>query len=52
MRFPTADAAVDYAKMMGWGFSVTYPKFKWHTRKNYSDNFAYKGEPKAKVDYD
>ena len=50
--FPTAEAAVAYCKMMGWGYTVTYPKFKYHTRKNYTDNFKYKGDPKPKVDYD
>ena len=38
--------------MMGWGYDVTYPKFKYHTRKNYADNFKYKGEPKPEHDYD
>ena len=52
MVFPSADAAVTYAKMMGWGYSVTYPKYKWHTKKVYADNFAYKGGPKPQVDYD
>ena len=52
MKFPTAQLAVNWCKMMGWGYTVSYPKFKHHTRKNYTDNFKYKGEPKPKVDYD
>ena len=52
MRFPTACSAIDYAKMMGWGYTVSYPKFKYHTRKNYSDNFKYKGDPKPEASYD
>ena len=52
MTFPSADAAVNWAKMMGWGYTVSYPKFKYHTKKNYADNFKYKGDPKPTVDYD
>ena len=52
MRFPDVQTAVQYAKMMGWGYDVMYPKFKYHTKKNYSDNFKYKGEPKPEHDYD
>ena len=47
MRFASVEDAVGYAKMMGWGYDVMYPHFKYHTRKNYADNFKYKGEPKA-----
>ena len=52
MRFPDVQSAVQYAKMMGWGYSVMYPKFKYHTTKIYADNFKYKGEPKPEHDYD
>ena len=52
MKFPSVNAAVNYAEMMGWGYDVTYPKFKNHTYKNYVDNFKYKGPPKPTVDYD
>ena len=38
--------------MMGWGYSVMYPKFKYHTKKVYADNFKYKGEAKPESDYD
>ena len=52
MKFSSVNAAADYCEMMGWGFDVTYPNFKYHTRKNYQDNFQYKGEPKAEAEYD
>ena len=51
-RFTTCQAAVDYAIMNGWGYDVMYPKFKHHTKKNYADNFAYKGSPKEEAEYD
>ena len=51
-RFPTADDAVAYVTMMGWGYSVTYPKFKYHSVKNYANNFKYKGPAPAEKDYD
>ena len=52
MKFSNVDAAIAYAEMMGWGYDVSYPNFKYHTYKNYADNFKYKGEPKPTVDYD
>ena len=52
MRFPSVECAVAYAKMMGWGYDVMYPTYKYHTRKNYADNFKYKGEAKPEDDYD
>ena len=52
MRFPSVEDAVSYAKMMGWGYDVMYPKYKYHTYKNYATNFTYKGEPKPEEDYD
>ena len=52
MRFPDVQTAVQYAKMMGWGYDVMYPKFKYHSRKVYAENFKYKGEPKPEHDYD
>uniref|UniRef100_A0A7S3G0P5 NADH dehydrogenase [ubiquinone] iron-sulfur protein 4, mitochondrial n=1 Tax=Strombidium rassoulzadegani TaxID=1082188 RepID=A0A7S3G0P5_9SPIT len=51
-RFPSVESAISYAKMMGWGYEVQYPRFKYLTKKNYQDNFAYKGEPKPEADYD
>ena len=50
--FPSAESAVSYCQMNGWGYTISYPKYKYHTLKMYANNFAYKGEPKPKVDYD
>ena len=52
IKFSSVNAAVDYARMMGWGYDVMYPKHKYHTYKNYADNFKYKGEPKEEGSYD
>ena len=52
VRFPDVHSAVAFARSMGWGYDVTYPKFKYHVKKNYADNFKYKGEPKDEHDYD
>ncbi|CDW85115.1 nadh dehydrogenase [Stylonychia lemnae] len=45
-------AAVRYCESMGWGYDVLYPQTRWHTKKNYSDNFMWKGQPKAEETYD
>jgi len=37
---------------MGWGYDVTYPHYKWHSKKDYSENFKYKGPAKPEADYD
>ena len=52
MRFPTVESAIDQCEAMGFGWEVSYPKFKYHTYKNYATNFTYKGEPKPEADYD
>jgi hypothetical protein len=38
--------------MMGWGYDILYPNHKWHTKKNYSDNFVWKGNPTEIHEYD
>jgi hypothetical protein len=38
-KVSTLSAAVKYCEMMGWGYDVLYPRHKWHTKKNYADNF-------------
>ena len=38
-------AAVKYCESMGWGYDVTYPQVRWHTKKTYADNFMWKGNP-------
>ena len=51
-KVPSLNAAIDYCEMMGYGWDVMYPKFRYHTKKNYADSFVYKGEPKPVADYD
>jgi len=38
--------------MMGWGYDVAYPHLKYYTKKNYSDNFMWKGYAKEEELYD
>ena len=52
IRFPSVNAAIDHCEMMGFGYDVQYPNFKYHTYKNYTDNFKYKGAPKEEPEYD
>ena len=52
MKMQTLSAAVKYCEMMGFGYDVIYPLHKWHTKKNYSDNFNWKGNPTQEVEYD
>ena len=52
IKFPSVNSALAYCQMMGWGYDVTYPNYKWHAKKNYAENFKYKGEPKPEADYD
>jgi hypothetical protein len=54
IAFGTLSAAINYAEMNGWGFDVmhTNKAQRWHVKKNYTDNFKFKGHPKPVVDYD
>ena len=52
MKVPTLSSAIKTCEMMGWGFDILYPQQRWHTKKNYSDNFAYKGKPSEEEQYD
>ena len=52
MKFSSVNAAVNYCEMIGWGYDISYPNFKYHTYKNYADNFKWKGFAKPQADYD
>ena len=52
MKVPTLSAAVKTCEMMGWGFDVLYPTQRWHTKKNYADNFSWKGKASEEPAYD
>lgn len=52
MNFGRLSDAIDYATVMGWGYDVMHPHYRWHTKKDYASNFAWKGPPKAEIDYD
>ena len=52
MKIGSLSAAVKYCEAMGWGYDVLYPNHKWFTKKNYADNFKFKGYPKEEIEYD
>ena len=52
MKVGTLSAAIKTCETMGWGFDIQYPQQKWHVKKNYVENFAWKGEPKETQEYD
>ena len=52
VKVPNLWTAVKYCEMMGWGYDVLYPKYRWHTRKSYNDNFVWKGHAQEEEPYD
>ena len=52
MNFGRLSDAIGYAEAMGWGYDVMHPKYRNHTKKDYSSNFAWKGKPKPEESYD
>jgi ETC complex I subunit conserved region. len=50
VKFKTLEDAINYCKIMGLGFELEYPKFRYHARKNYGDNFKWKGNPKPELE--
>ena len=52
MKFGRLSDAIAYCEASGWGYDVLHPQHRWHTKKNYGDNFKWKGPPKATESYD
>ena len=53
LRFGQLKDAVAFAEAQGWGLDIQYPtNWRWHTKKNYADNFAWKGPAPAVESYD
>ena len=52
IKFARLSDAVAHCHIMGWGYDINHPKFRWHTKKNYADNFKFKGEAKPEESYD
>lgn len=52
IEFGRLSDAKAYAEAMGWGYDVHFPNHRWHVKKNYADNFKWKGEAKPVADYD
>ena len=41
----TMASAIQFCKDQGYGYDILLPRFKYHTRKSYAENFKYKGDP-------
>ena len=52
VNFGRLSDAIDYATAMGWGYDIMHPHYRWHTKKDYTSNFKWKGEAKPEIDYD
>lgn len=53
VKFGMLQDAIAYCVSNGWGYDVQYPtNWRWHTKKNYADNFAWKGPAKPEESYD
>ena len=50
LQFPTLEEAIKYCQQYGLGYEISYPKKRWHTPKNYANNFKWKGNPKQEDD--
>jgi len=50
LKFKRLETAIAYCREMGLSYEVAYPHFRPHTKKNYGDNFKWKGQPKTEVD--
>jgi len=46
VRFKTVEEAIIYCRQLGLGYEINYPRTRYHTRKNYGDNFKWQGLPK------
>ena len=52
VKFGRLVDAVAHCENMGFGYDISYPNKRWHVKKNYADNFKWKGEPKMEEQYD
>ena len=37
---------------MGYGYDIEHPNYRWHAKKDYANNFKFKGHPKPEEAYD
>lgn len=53
MKTKSLSTAIKYCEVMGWGYDVLYPQhYRYHVKKNYADNFKWKGEAPSEPAYD
>jgi len=51
IKFRKLEDCLVYCRSMGLAYEVSYPHFRYHTKKNYGDNFKWKGHPKTDDDF-
>ena len=49
-KFPTLEDAIRFCEKLGVGYDISYPKKRYHAKKDYGDNFKWKGEPQEEFD--
>ena len=54
LMFGRMSDAVSFAAAQGWGFDISCPvkHQRWFVKKNYADNFKFKGHPGPTEQYD
>ena len=40
-----------FSILLGFGYEVQYPHFRYYQKKSYADNFKWKGNPKNEEDF-
>lgn len=50
LYFQSEVEAVEYCQSHGWTFDISYPHFRYHQKKSYTTNYAWKGYPKDTVE--
>ena len=51
-QYRNLEEAIQSAKLQGHGFDVQLPRFRYHLRKAYIDNFKWKGKPQPNDEHE
>jgi hypothetical protein len=47
IKFDSLEQAIEFARGLGLGYDIKYPKRRYLIKKDYASNFAWKGEPQG-----
>ena len=50
IEFATLEDAISFVHCLGVGYDVMYPHFRYHKKKNYAENFNWRGFPQEEDD--